>query len=56
MDQSEEVEEGQQPSDQSVPTTGVQDGMESQERQTQGQEQDSGEEYDTDLETEGRLT
>lgn len=46
-------EEEQQPSDQSVPPTGSQDQM--QDESTQDQEEDSGAEWDTDLETDSRL-
>lgn len=61
MDQCEEDsaglqrEEEQQPSDdQSVVPTGSQDQTEDKEKPTQGQEADSGDEWDTDLETDGR--
>ncbi|KAK5853003.1 hypothetical protein PBY51_006827, partial [Eleginops maclovinus] len=50
MDQCEEEEE-QQPSDQSVLLTGSQEQVEDQETPTQGQESNSGDEWDTDLET-----
>lgn len=64
MDQSEEdsvvlnhhrKEVEQQPSDQSVVHAGSPDQMEVREQPTRGQEGDSGEELDTDLETDGTL-
>ncbi|XP_044026118.1 leucine-rich repeat-containing protein 74A-like isoform X2 [Siniperca chuatsi] len=47
----EQQEEEQQPSDQSVLPTGSQDQMEDKEKPPQGKEGDSGDEWDTDLET-----
>ena len=54
MEQFEEEEE-QQPSDQSDLLTGSQDQVEDEEKPSQGQEGNSGDEWDTDLETDSRL-
>lgn len=55
MDQFEEAVAEQQP-DQSVPSSAaVQGGVEGQ-GQNQGPEQDASEQYDTDLEKEGKIT
>ncbi|KAF3849831.1 hypothetical protein F7725_019550 [Dissostichus mawsoni] len=53
MEQFEEEEE-QQPSDQSDLLTGSQDQVEDEEKPSQGQEGNSGDEWDTDLETDSR--
>lgn len=54
MEQFEEEEE-QQLSDQSDLLTGSQDQVEDEEKPSQGQEGNSGDEWDTDLETDSRL-